>query len=663
MAKLTRTSQLSCLAWLLVLFLQLQQSQHVAASAGNEDDDSPNMEALPEQDAEVQEDQVNVDVPAVVEEESSPAQPFSTQDGRQAVVDEDEGLRPGHVQTGSDRGRLFRRVAVRVGLTGVLLALALAAYVSMVEAHFKFSASITNLRKLEALLPTAQRLFIAVDTRESARLWFAIKDLLPELSKTLSTAKAKSQDRRFFVAGLLTGEYADHLKRVDETAEKISRAIAALHKNAREELKVIAARTTEIPSSQLQRVKDQLQKVLGFGIAVPYVDFVGMQESRGYGIVRTIRTVVERSEKSPVFEGGMDEALLQITLKDVDFLKRMFVARDDALTRMANAQLSCTRVFASTLRAKITAAEQQYRTLVTGLSFFLQQLELPSDIKQLLTADFEKVMAILNEAFPPLLGSISENVSINDLSAISTDFEGILASLTELTALPERQVLPEGQGDQRTQLRANLATLMKGAAEHAELILNQVQILANDIRGKVEASKDSFFPSTLKGMYGLAEKYSGTAEEAAESCRKLADQLESDQEVQSLFDTFMQGVEESKKVFSERQSLLALQGGFELLEKYEADVRASLALIDALEVDSAVVEGKSARKLVSLKDEATTIQALAGNAPYLHKASMAANEIRRAAELAVVEHHNLAVLKLETEHRKGNRSAWMSANE
>ncbi|KAL8444414.1 hypothetical protein Emag_005509 [Eimeria magna] len=663
MVKLKRTSQLRCLTWLLVLLLLLQQNQRVAASAGNGDGGSRGGGALPAKDANVQEAQLHVDDPAVAKGEPLPSQRSLGHDERHFVLDEDSGGETVRVELGSGRAKVIRRVALGVGLVATLLVLAVGAYVSMVQAEMVFTASTSNLRRLQALMPTAQKLFITVDTPKSARLWTAVKELLPELTKTLDAAEAKSKESRFFSVGLLTGEYSDLLRRVDGTVEKVSQAVAALHKEAREELNVIAERITEITSPQLWQLRDQVKAVLGFSIAEPYVNFVLLQESRGQNISHTVREVLERSNRRPVFESGMDEALLLITQEDVAQLKRMFIARDDALTRIVNATTSCTHAFASTMRAEIMAAEQQHRVLVTGLSFFFQQSELPSDVKQRLRANFEKAMLILNEDFPSLLGSISADVSIEGLSGIYKTYKEKLDTLTKLTALAENQVLLEGQGDERSQLQTSLAVLMKGAAAHAGMIVQQVHTLADHIKQKVdEASKESVFLGTLKDFAALAQKYSENAKDAATSCRKLADQLESGEEIGNLFEIFMKGVEGSSRASNRYKLLVALQGGLDLLQIYDADVMSSLAIMESLDVDSADVDSARARELVSLKDEVLTLQALAGNAPYLLKASTAAIDLRKAADAAAFERYELAVAKLEEEHKKANLKTWESAN-
>ncbi|KAL8273609.1 hypothetical protein Esti_002431 [Eimeria stiedai] len=629
MAKLKRTWHFSCLARLLVLLMQLQQNQCDVAFAGNGDDAFSAKEPLPCKDTEPQESQLNANEPAVLEDQPLALQASPGQDVRQGALTEDGG-----------------------------------GYSLISEAQLKFSASISNLRRLEALMPTAHRLFIAVDTRESQLLWTAVEKLLPDLTRTLSTAEAKSQEPSFFLVGLLTGEYRNLLQRVNENAKKASEAIAALHRNAREQLEVMAKSITKITSPRFWSLKDQLGKVLGFRTAEAYVAFVNLQEARGESILRMMREVIERSNKTPVFEGDMDEALLRITMQHVEHLKQMVIARDDVLTRIVRATTSCAEAVASTMRAEIMATEQRHRTLLLGISYFFEQSELQIDVLERLLANSQAATAILNEEFSSILGRISEDLPIEELLGLHKEFREVLALLTTLSALPEKQVLPEGQADERSLLRKNLSGVMKAAVNHAAILKLHVHTVAEQIKQSVnEARKVTIFPTAMEDICRLAEKYSGDAEGAAASCRQIADQLDSDDQLGSLFEAWMKGVEESTEVSRRYTLLQSLRGVYDLLKIYEADVSTSLAIINAVDVSGVDLEDSSGRKIFSLKEEAATVQALVADSADVYKLSSGAINIRRAADSVGLEQYRLIVSKLEKEHKRANLRAWESANQ
>ncbi|KAL8445395.1 hypothetical protein Emed_005662 [Eimeria media] len=663
MAKLKHTSQLRCVTWLLVLFLLLQQNQRVFASAGNGDGGYSGGGASPAEDVQVQETQLQVDASPAAEVEPLLSQGSLNDHEQQVVPDEDGGVAAGRVDGKRGRGKVIGRVALGLGLTGVLMALAVGAYLSMIQADMAFNASMAKLRRLKDVMPSAQRLFIAVDTTETTQLWIAIKNLIPELTNTLSAAEAKIQEPRFFTLGLLTGEYSSLLNRVKGITEKVNHAVAALHARARDELSVIADRITQIPPPPLWQLRDQLKEVLGLSIAEPYVNFVMLQEVRGEDILRAAKEIVERSNKRPVFETDSDEDLLLITKEDVAQLKRMSIARNDALTRIVDATTSCAHAFASTMRAEIMAAEQQQRMIVAGLSFFLDLPDLASDVNDRLKAKLDKANAILDEDFPSLLGSIHDDDPIEKLSDIYKTYKEKLSSLKKLTTLTGFQLLPEGEGEDKSHLRMKLGLLMRGTSDHTQMVVQQVQTLAKHIRQKSkEASKESVFHSVLKDFGSSVDRHKQDAETAAANCAKFAELLDGNEEIESLYEILTKGAEESNRAASRYSQLVTLEGGLDLLQIYDADVRASVALVDSLEVDQADVDNGSARKLLSLRDQVMTLQALAGNEPNLNRATSAAIEIRKAADLATREHYQLGVGKLDRKHRRGKPRMQEPAN-
>ncbi|KAL8273607.1 hypothetical protein Esti_002429 [Eimeria stiedai] len=610
-----------CLAWAVWLFLHSQQNQRLIGFAGDSNEnvvggplpgDEEGLAGVGDQDFQHVSDE-----PATFE--ATPLLPRSSagESGNLGVADEDgrEALR-GVVVEGA-RARIIRSTKTLLQIISLLVLLVTIVRVLVISGQAALQHSASPLRRLEALMPTVETLSVAVGTPESQRLWAAVEVLLPELRQTLSSAEAKVTERRFFLFGRIGGQYRDLMDRVHSNVEKVTEAIAALHRTARDQVEAMAKSLPGIKASEFATLEGQLGKAVGSEFARAFVMFVDAQEAQAGRILRAARLLVVRSYRMPIFVDERDKALLNATIHNIDQMKQLLSAREVVQRHIEEARKSCAEVLASTLRAELVAAAHYYRTLLKGMSIFFERPELQSEGDQLIRHGLEK-----------------------------------------------KQVIHEGQGDDRLRVQKEASNLMEEAADYAGVMSRQAQDLMNEIKQRqAEVLGGSFCPNVVRTIDLLMERLHADAEENAKLCRQVADHLGGDDAVENLFGTLMEGLTKYSRVFKTVRGMQDVRGYVDLLQMIETDISSSLDIIIGVKVDNMDSESSSAKAIISAKDEVAKELAALEEVVALPRAAEGAARISEAALSAAFAQYEGIVSQLEQEHKAARPKARDSAKE
>ncbi|KAL8430617.1 hypothetical protein ACSSS7_005836 [Eimeria intestinalis] len=642
--------------WTVWLLLYLQENHRLVAFAGDAD-------FVPVDDegsagVGVQEFQQTGDEPAIVETIPWLPQSNAAEGGGLAVVHGHghEGARGAVVE--GDRARMIRRAksAFRI-VTAVLLLVTLARIV-MINGQAALKYSALRLRRLHDVLPTAETLAVTVGTPESQRLWAEVEALLPEVRQTLSLAEAEVTTPGFFLFGRLGGQYRELMDRIHDNVKKVSEAITALHRNARDKVEAMAKSIPGSKSNEFAALEDQLGKALGPHYAKAFVTFVESQEAQEGRILHTASHLIVRSYKMPVFTDERDKALLVATIQNVDQMKWLLSAREAVQRHIKEAKKSCVRALASTLRAGLVAAEHEYRTLFKGIAIFFERPEFGGDENKLIRHDLETARALLDSDFPSLWEESSKDLSIGEVLGVYAKLHGLTEKLTELSTLPEKQVVQEGHGDERLWLQEDAFDLMSEATKHAKMMSRRVQDAVVESKQRhAEAQVGSFCPNVLRTFELLMERLRTDAQENAQLCRQVADQLGGDMAVGNLFGTLMTGLTKDTVVSEMHRGMQAVLGYIDLLQIIEKDISVSLAVNDWLNVDKLEAESSSAKLVVGAKDEIANELAALREVVTLPMAAEGAARISEAVSSAAFAQYDGIVLRLEQKHNAARSKA------
>ncbi|KAL8444412.1 hypothetical protein Emag_005507 [Eimeria magna] len=646
-----------CLAWAVWLLLHAQQNNSLVAFAGDSNGNvvgtsvSTDEESL--EDLGLHEFQQVSDEAAIVEATTWLSRSSAAVDEDLEVADEDgfEATRGAVVE--GDRARIIRdaKSMFRV-IAGVVLLVTIARLL-VINGQAALHHSASRLRRLQALMPIAETLSVAVGTRESERLWAAVKALLPEIEQTLSSAEIKLTSPGFFFFGRYGGHYRDLMNSVHNNVRKVSEAIAALHTNARDQVELMAKRMPGRKSSEIAAVEDQLEKALGSEFAKAFVTFVDSQEAQASGILRAASQVIVQSYKMPMFADERDKALLIATIHNVDEMKQLLTAREGAQEQIEEAKKSCRQAIASTLRADLVAAAHQYRGLFKGMSIFFERPELQGEGDQLMRRGLETAKALLDSEFPSLWYTSSKDLSVEELLEVYAKFHCFTEKITELLSLPDKHVIHEGQGDDRLSLQKKASNLMQEAADHAESMSRQAQKLMDEMKQRqAEAPSGSFCPNVMLTFDHSMKTLLAHAQDNAKLCKQVADQLAGDAAVESLFETLVKGLNKGSRVAKMYRGMQAVRGYLDLLQVIETNVRSSLDVNNGVNVDNMNPQSNKAKLIISAKDEVAEQLAALKETVSLPRAAQRAARIGQAASSAAFALYKDIVLHLEEEHKR-----------
>ncbi|KAL8445398.1 hypothetical protein Emed_005665 [Eimeria media] len=650
-----------CLALAFWFLLHLQQHHSLVAFAGDSNEkvftaslrtDEENLA-----DVRIQEFQQVTDEPVIVEATPRHSGNVDREDGDLGVADQDVRGATRETMLEGDRARMIQKAKsmFRV-IAGVVLLVAIVR-ILVINGKVALQDSGSRLRKLRALAPTAETLSVAVGTPESERLWAAVESLLPEIDQTLSLAEAKLTKSGFFFFGRFGGQYADLMNRIQSNVDRLSGAIAALHAKARDQVEVMAKSIPGSKASGFGALEGQVGEVLGSEYAKAFVAFVESQEAQASQILRAVSQVIVQSYKMPMFEKERDKALLIATIHNLDEMKQLLSLREVVQRHIDEAKESCRQALASTVRADLVSAAHEYRTLFKGMSIFLVQPELQGEGYQLIRRDLETAQALLDNDFPSLWFKSSEDSSVEELLDVYAKFRGFTDKLMELSSLPEKQVIHEGEGDDRMRVQKEVFKLMKETADYAESTSQQAQDLMDQMKKRqAETRSDSFCPNVMLTFDHSMKTLRANAQENAELCRKIADQLDGDAAVESLFDTLMKGLNKDTRVSKMYRGMQSLRGYINLLQLIETDVRTSLDVLNGVDVDNMDPESNGAKIIINAKDEVAQELAALKEAVALPRAAEGAARINQASSSAAFAQYEDLVTRLKDERLKFNHT-------
>ncbi|KAL8444415.1 hypothetical protein Emag_005510 [Eimeria magna] len=665
---------LGCLAWLLVLVLHSRQSHLVVASSERGNEEFRVSGSLPVNDNGPpdiggQERQARASESAVSENQGLFLLMPVDEDVKPEAVSADWGVAQGEVSREGDRARAVRRLKLALKLAPLVALLVMLGGVFLVQVEVAMSSSASKLRRLEALMPSAEKLSIAVGTSKSQQLWASVEGLLPELRQTLAEADKKSSESHFSAYASLVRDRAERrelLNKVRQNLTKVSEAVAALHKHAREELEVLAKGIRPRQPTRLQARQAQLGRALGSAFADAFVRFIDLKESRVDRILRTASMVLDRSNKMPAFTSYADEPLLLITLEDITHMRRLVSQRDYLQSRIEGITKSCARLLGSVLRAEVGAAEQEQRMLFEGVSVVFElsgQHTTDAEGK-----DFEQnlqaAQAVLKVELPQLSRSIKKGLSIEELLDVHAALHDMTTRLTSFLSLSGQQNVPEGGVHAKSWLREQISKAMREAERRAHDVNSQARQLVSLIEERVARARTATFcPGVLEGVAKLAQRLREGADLSLQTCREVADDFHSDKELPNVLETLRKGLAEVSNVSKKYATLQALQTHLDLLSYAEADVSLSVEMMKGVTVELLNADSSSAKLISSARTLVTRELEALKTAQDLGAAVSGGARLSEAVYSAMFAVHEGMCAQLENDHKLSRLSAWEKAQQ
>ncbi|KAL8445397.1 hypothetical protein Emed_005664 [Eimeria media] len=642
-----------CLALAVWFLLHLQQEYSLVAFAGDSNEEVLGSSVRTDEenlaDVRIQEFQQVADEAAVLEATERLSGNVDREDGDLGAADEDASGATSETMLEGDRARMIRNANRVFGVVAGVVLLATIVRILAINGKAAFQDSASRLRKLQALTPTAETLSVAVDTPESESLWAAVKALLPEIDQTLGLAEAKLTKPGFFFFGRYGRQYRDLMNRVQSNVGKLTEAIAALHTHALDQLEVMAKSIPGLKSRRFAALEDELGQALGSDYAKAFVTFFESREAQTDQILRATSSVIDQSNKVPMFANEGDKASLIATIHNIDEMRRLLRAHNLMQRQMETLEESCNQALTFTFRVDLMAAAHEYKLLFKGMSIFLEQPELQGEAGQLIRRNVETGEEFRDEYFQRLWTKSTKDLSIEERLDVYAMLRQFTERLAELSTLPEKQVIPEGQGDDRLRLQKEVHKLMKEAADYVGVVSQQAQDAMNRMQREVEARTTPFCPNLMSFYERSMEMLCADTHDNAKLCREIADQLDGDAASESLFDTLRKGLSKGSKVSKMYTRMLAEQGYVDLLRLIEADVGRSLDVLNGVNVDNMDPESNRTKLIIRAKDEVAQELANLKEAVALRRIAEVAASINQVASSAAFAEYAETVLQLEDE--------------
>ncbi|KAL8445394.1 hypothetical protein Emed_005661 [Eimeria media] len=672
MVTLKSKQRLGCISWLLLLILLSQQNHHVVASDARENEGFRGPESLPVEESGLpdvgdQERQANAVESPVSENQGMFLLMPVDEDVKHEALRADWSVGRNEAFEEGTQARAARRLrtALKVAPLAALLVMLGAAF--LIRAEHALSSSTAQLRKLEALMPSAEKLSIAVGTLESQKLWASVESLLPELRQTLAEVDKKSTESRilaYFSHMRSKGERPQLHNRVCRNLEKVSAAVAALHKHARDEVEVLAKSIHKTQPSGLQAREAQLGKALGGPFADAFVEFIDSKESRVDKILRTASLMLDRSNKMPAFTGYADEPLLLITLEDITHMRRLLSQRDYAQSRIDSVTKPCARLLDSVLRIEIVAVEQDKRLLLEGAAAVYEQFgEHKTDEKvKDLGEKLQAARQVLSTELPELSRRIKEGLSIEELLDIHASLHDMTKRLDSILSFSEqRNVLKKGVADEY-RLLEDASEVMRKAERRANELNSQAHQFVSLLEERTDRARAATFcPVVLEGVDKLAQRLRERADRSLQICRDLVDEFHGDIKLPDILETLREGLNEVSSISKNYVTLHVLQTHLDLLSYAEADVSLSVEMMKGVTTESLNADSSSAKVINSakalVKKELEGLEAAQDVGDVL----AAGARLDEAVFSAMFAKHEGLCLQLENEHKLSRPSAWQQA--
>ncbi|KAL8430614.1 hypothetical protein ACSSS7_005833 [Eimeria intestinalis] len=666
MVALKSKQRLGCLAWLPVLLLHCQQDQHVIASSASEHEEFSRFASLPVNEgvslvAEGQGPEAYANEPAVSKDrETYSLTPFD-ENGRSEVPRADSDVAQGGVLIERERAPAIRRVKLAVGMSLLAALLAMIGGVFLVQVEIALLTAASELRRLEALIPSAEKLSIAVGTSESRRLWASVEALLPELKQTLAEVNKQSAESglpAYFSLLRQRGQRRELLNKVLHNVAETSEAVAALHKHARKEVEALGKSLRASQPTGLQARAGQLGKALGGEFAQAFVSFIGLNELRVDSILRTAGLLVERSNSMPAFTGYADEPLLLITIEDVTHIRRLVCQRDYVQSRIEGVTNLCARSLETVLRAEAVAAETENILLIDGVALVYGQHR-PHEEAHHSGPDLQAAKMVLTAELPQLTRNITKGSSIEHLLDLHAALHDMIAKISSFLSVPGEQDMLGGGAHDSSFLREQAASLMIDAENWAQQVNSQTYQLLSLLKDRVGGRrKAAYCPGVLEKVAQLAQKMSELSNLSLQTCRDVADELHSDNDVPELLGTLKKGLMEGGNVSKRYAALQALRAQLDLLSFVEADVGLSVEMMNGVETDKLKDDTSSAKLISSARTlVARELEALKA-AEDVATAVARGGRLSEAVYSAMFAKHEGTCLQLENEHKLARGSAW-----
>ncbi|KAL8444410.1 hypothetical protein Emag_005505 [Eimeria magna] len=633
MAKSSYKQRFGGLALAVVLLLHSQHDRHFFAVAGETDGDwvGQHPAGVNGQKAVARGQGIESSLDeTATDTEFSTIQSVTGEDKTSAVLNEDGAGAEGELAVESSQAHRFRRAKAACRIVAAVLVLSILGRSLVSSGRAALRKELSHLQKLEALVPVAEKLSTVLGTPESGRLWGELKAMLPEVRQTLSEAEAQLAEKSRFRIDLSKKPYREIIGRVKDVVSRTSESIAALHRNARDEL-LVSQNIRGIELSGIGPYQKKIEKIMGADYAKAYVTLVESQEAHVGKILQAANQVIMQSSDRPLFVDYRDGPSLLATLHDFEKLRHLARARDTVQTIMDKLAYAGNEPLRVVVGTDIRSTLHEFSALHDMLNGFLEKGSYGAQQVRRIAMQGKR---ILEFDIGPLSRQYRGCEDFRELLDLHSKFWDFAENASKFLALPEDSLIPQLEGEDKRRLYEKVHPLITEVAKHAE----GVRFAASSRRPTSDHKGEGLWENPVRlcqrmkqTFFQMTEKVVLDAQDAANACEQIFYEISDQDSAQDLYRKFMLAFREDSKAAKGLKNLDAICGQGNLLGVLEADIMKSLEVVDAVNVADVNPKSAAAKLITSQKMAVAKDVAALGEAGSLSAIAEAAARIREAA--------------------------------
>ncbi|KAL8428681.1 hypothetical protein ACSSS7_007070 [Eimeria intestinalis] len=554
----------------------------------------------------------------------------------ESVAFENEDAVDGSVGLGVERDevRRMRRAKTAGGIVAAVVLLVVLHRLLAPSGHAQLREEIAHLRKLEALVPTAEKLGAVVGSVESFQLWSAVEALLPEMKQTLTAAEAKLAEQNQSQIDSPKESYPDTLDRVRDVMSRTSTAIAALHKNALDELARLGdvVELERSAPSGFESLKNEMERLMGADFAEAFVTYAESQEAHVEKMLQESKEVASRSKGKALFANYNDEPLLLATINDYERVWPFVSACGTAETFMKRLESDGFNAIRATAQIAISDTTFRQKIHMQAMNVFFM-----GEIPGLEDSQISEVVQTAGKFWASQFLSIySEFQGCKTIKEALDAHDKILdaaVSIADQLAFLEGQPIPDLPAEERHRLHLAVTDTLSNISRFARERKGASEQWRQQLKRELDEinSRNSFCPGMTRTLNQAFSAHDSNVRAAAESAKQAASSIASGSSPRSMYEKTVLAISQDSRAAEALADLKATCESLFLLRLFEDDIAKSLNLISAVKVKDLDPKHPTAKLVISKKLAIEKELAALKGARSLTRIAEATARIREAA--------------------------------